>query len=330
MSAPERPLLSVVVAIVSDTTSRRAGVHHLANCLEALSTQVDAPLIEIIVPYLNNVDGIEDLRTRFPHVTFRPVTDLEASADAGAGREHHDVLRARGLAAGRGNIVALLEDHARPDPHWCANIVAAHREAYAAVGGAIENGIDRPINWAVYYCDFGKYQNPLPAGEAAFASDANVSYKRSALEAIRTIWEQSFREVVVNQTLMSRGEKLALRPDIIVYQNRSDLRLGAALRERFIWGRSYAVTRSAMLSNRKRLVYAVLAPLLPAIFMLRIATIAWQRRRHFRKFLGCLHLIAMLVTSWSLGEAAGYLTSTPDRLPETKRPPEGGVRSIQP
>ncbi len=31
----------------------------------------------------------------------------------------------------------------------------APRTGYAAIGGAIENGINRPLNWAVYYCDFG-------------------------------------------------------------------------------------------------------------------------------------------------------------------------------
>jgi hypothetical protein len=121
------------------------------------------------------------------------------------GREHHDVLRARGLAAAHGDLVGLLEVHARPDPQWCASVAAAHRQPYAAVGGAIENGVDRPLNWAVYYCDFGRYQNPVPAGETLFASDANVTYKRAALEGVRPSWQESFREVVVNRALTSLG-----------------------------------------------------------------------------------------------------------------------------
>ena len=86
----------------------------------------------------------------------------------------------------------LLEDHARPDAHWAANVVAAHRQTHAAVGGAIENGIDRALNWAVYYCDFGKYQNPVPAGETPFASDANTTYKRAELESVRSVWGDAF------------------------------------------------------------------------------------------------------------------------------------------
>ena len=67
-----------------------------------------------------------------------------------------------------------------------------------------------------------------------------MTYKRSALKAIRATWEKSFREVVVNEALRSRGEKVALQSSIVVYQNRRDLRFGTALLERFVWGRSYA------------------------------------------------------------------------------------------
>ena len=308
MTLQQNPVLSVVVAIVSDTAEQRAGVGHLAGCLEALSNQVDTLSMELIVPYHENVDGIEGLQSQFPHVTFVPVRDLKTSSRKGGSREHHDTLRARGITAAQGDLIALMEDHARPDENWCTNTIAAHRASYAAIGGAIENGIDRPLNWAVYYCDFGKYENPLPSGESAYASDANVSYKRSVLESVRTTWEQSFREVIVNGTLMSRGEKVALRSDIIVYQHRSDLQLGRALCERFIWGRSYAAARSALLSHSKRLVYAALSPLLPAILMLRMTLMAWKRQRHFGKFLRALHLIALLQICWSLGEGAGYLT----------------------
>ena len=309
MRAPPIPGLSVVVVIVSDTTERRAEVAMLTACLDALSTQVDAPPLEVIVPHHDEVDGIRELRERFPHVAFLPVTDPRVSAREQGSREHHDILRARGLVEARGEVIGLLEDHGRPDEHWSANVVAAHREDYAAIGGAIENGVDRPLNWAVYYSDFGRYQNPVPAGESSFASDANVTYKRSALDAIRASWEDSFREVVVNGILMSRGEKLALRPDIIVFQNRQGLRLGPALRERFVWGRSYAATRSALLNGPRRIAYALLAPALPVILLSRMAGTAWKRRRHFGQFLKALPFAVMLVTIWSMGEWVGYVTA---------------------
>lgn len=305
MAAPG-PALSVVVAIVSDTTTPRADVDLLAGCLEALAGQVDAPPMEIIVPYHDRVDGVAGLRVRFPDIRLIEVADLAIAA--GGGREHHDVLRARGIAAARGQVVALLEDHGRPRSDWAAQVVAAHQGGPAAIGGAIDNGLDRPLSWAVYYCDFGRYQSPLPAGPSAFASDANVSYRRSVLEAIRPQWVDSFREAVVNGAMMRSGEGVALSPAIVVIQHRSDLTFGSAMRERFIWGRSYAATRSMWLSRPKQLAYALLWPALPLVMGLRIAN-ASRQRGHFGSFLGAAPLIAALLVSWSVGEGAGYFAA---------------------
>lgn len=294
---------AVVVVIVSDTIQARGSAAHLGDCLDALSKQIDAPPFEVIVPHLENVEGIEVVQARFPVVRFLPMPDVVVRL---GGREHHDVLRARGLAAAHGDLVGLLEDHARPDPQWCASVAAAHRQPYAAVGGAIENGVDRPLNWAVYYCDFGRYQNPVPAGETLFASDANVTYKRAALEGVRPSWQESFREVVVNRALTSLGQTIALDPKIIVYQNRQGLSLHTALLERFAWGRSYAATRQALLTVPKRVAYAALSPLLPAILLIRMAKTSWARHS-FGTFARALPITVLLVAAWSAGEGVGYL-----------------------
>jgi hypothetical protein len=307
--APSPPLLSVVVAIVSDTTKGRTDVSHLIGCLDALSQQIDPPPFEIVVPYHPPVVDVEPARRRFPAVTFLPVDALERFTGRGDSREHHDVLRARGLAAARGEIVGLIEDHARPDQHWCARVAEAHQQGFAAVGGAIENGIDRPLNWAVYFCDFGRYQNPLREGESPFASDANIAYKRSVLEQISPVWRESFHEPTVNQALMSRGQRIALSPGIVVYQHRDGLQLGSALRERIIWGRSYAATRSTVLSPSNRILYIALSPALPGLLLLRMAARVLVRRRCLDSFLKALPLTTALSVSWCFGELLGYLTA---------------------
>lgn len=309
MSASTSPVLSIVVGIVSDTTEAVPRSDLLADCLEALAQQVDPPPHEIIVPHLEHVEGLEAVKARFPDVRFLPMPDVVARV---GGREHHDVLRARGLAAGRGDLVGLLEDHARPDPRWAANVVAAHRQSHAAVGGAIENAVDRALNWAVYYCDFGRYQNPVPAGDTPSASDANVTYKRSELERVRSVWDRTFNEIVVNDALKSAGKTIVLDPEVIVYQNRRGLSLGAAVRERFSWGRSYAATRRAMLTAPQRLAYAALSPVLPAVLMMRMARTSW-RRGSFATFGRALPLIGMLLVTWSAGEGIGYLLGVKTR-----------------
>lgn len=308
-STGSAPVLSVVIGVVSDTTGP-ANASHLTNCLKAFSGQIENPPVELIVPHLERFEGLEEVRQKFPHVRFFPVNGLVVTP--AGGREHHDVLRAHGLLASRGEYVALIEDHAKPDPAFCANVVAAHRDNDAAIGGAIENGVDHPINWAVYFCDFGKYQNPVPEGDSLFASDANVSYRKSTLDSIKSVWESSFREVIVNGALRSRGTPVRLSSSIVVYQNRTGLRLGTAMRERYIWGRSYAATRNMQLTTAKRLILAIMAPVLPVLLTARIGMTAWKRRRLFGRFVRSLHLIVILQISWSLGEGLGYLLGLGD------------------
>ncbi|MGH7665461.1 MAG: hypothetical protein ACRENI_14410 [Gemmatimonadaceae bacterium] len=299
------PILSVIVVIVSDTIER-ATSGHLEGCLEAMVSQSGAPAMEVIVPHHRWVAGMAEAQRRFRGVRFIGVDDLRHRP--GEGRDHHDELRARGLAAARGDIVAMLEDHARPDAGWAASLTSAHRASPAAIGGAIENGIDRALNWAVYFCDFGRYQNPLPPGPSAFASDANVSYKRAALEAIRPVWGQSFHETAVHQALAERGDTVVLSPEIVVRQWRRGLRPGLALRERFVWGRSYAATRSTLVGRSRAIAYAALAPALLPLLLLRMLRTVLRKGRCRGAFLRALPLTALLTASWSLGELTGYVT----------------------
>jgi hypothetical protein len=311
MGNANQPLLSVVVVIVSDTTRSRYDLEHLEGTLQALAEQAQAPPLEIIVPYLTPLEGIEALKRRYARVHFIPVHDLPGYDPLTPGREHHDQLRARGLAAATGDLVALLEDHGCPDRNWAAAMVKAHRSEYAGMGGAIENGADRALNQAVYFCDFGRYQNPLRAGESEYASDENTVYKREALEAVRSVWRDSFQETAVNQALRTGGRKLALTPDAVVYQRRRGLRLGDALKERAIWGRSYAISRCALISGGKRLYYAALSGLLPAVLTLRIARVALSKGRTPGALLRALPLVALLTSAWACGEFSGYLKGAP-------------------
>jgi hypothetical protein len=304
---PENPVLSVVVVIVSDTVDRDIDVSHLRRCLRALETQPGAPAMEVIVPHYPAPEVAAAAR-EFPSVRFLEIQGLKTFRRDTPGREHHDELRARGLAAARGAIVGLLEDHGVPDPDWCARAVQAHAQAFDGVGGAIENAVDRALNWAVYYCDFLRYQNPLPAGESASASDANLAYKREALERVRPVWQEIFHETAVNGAIRAGGGKLALCPEMVVRQNRGALRLGTALRERLIWGRSYAGTRSALVGGPKRIVLALLSPVLPVLLLARMFLNAKRKGRGLAPFLRALPYTAALVVSWSLGEIAGYLT----------------------
>lgn len=307
----ERPVLSVVVAIVCDTLRSRSDASYLNKTLEALARQVGAPTMEVLVPHCGHISGLEEVERRFPEVRFLKVDELASYRPEAPGREHHDELRSIGIAAARGDIVALIEDHGRPDSRWCARIVEAYGYGYAGVGGAIENGVDKLVNWAVYFCDFGAYQNPVAPGPTAMISDANASYRREELEAIREVWKDSFHQVVVNNAILARGGKLGIFPDIVVYQQRDGLRLGEALTERYVWGRSYGASRCRWMSGAARVARTALTPLLPLVLVARMAAGVVRKGRLRRQFAMALPLIVMLASAWSLGETAGYVSGRP-------------------
>src|SRR4029077_9209161 len=110
------PALSVVVAIVSDTTGR-PDTRHLELCLAALIRQKAAVTMEIIVPHLPGMTGIAALVEEYPTVRFVEVEGMRTDTGRSGSREHHDELRARGLAVARGSIIALIEDHGIPAPN---------------------------------------------------------------------------------------------------------------------------------------------------------------------------------------------------------------------
>jgi hypothetical protein len=95
-------------------------------------------------------------------------------------------LRARGIAAARGKIVAITEDHCRPEPDWPAELLAAHARhpEAAAIAGAVANGATaNRWDWANFLMTFAEHMRPLDDAPARRApSVANGSFKRTHVE----------------------------------------------------------------------------------------------------------------------------------------------------
>ena len=298
--------LSVVVA---PTGARGA---FLAGALEALAAQRGAPVFETIVPVDESIAHAE-LAARFPHVRFLAVSgtgELSRARDPGAVHEAIDLRRSAGLAAARGALVALTDEHARPRADWCAQIVALHAAApRAAIGGAIENDRDRALNWALFFYDAGRYQNPLDEGPARFVSDLNVAYQRAALERVR-VWQPRYHETGLHDALRAAGETAALSRALVVGVDRGALALGEALRERVGWARLYAARRAREVAPPIRALLCAGAPLLALLLLARQAQLALARGRHRVAFLRALPQLALLDLAASWGELLGYATAT--------------------
>lgn len=300
--------LSVVVTVVD-------GGPALDRCLTALAGQRAAPAMEVLVPFDDSV-SMPALPARFPHFTFLPMGHYQTRCPSTTVRGQHELFdrrRAFGLAAARGDLVAMLEDRGVPHPDWASTLARLHTELpHAAIGGAIENGSPRSLNWAVYFCDFGRYQPPFPPHPSRVASDVNVCYKAAAIRSVQSVWADRFHEPVVNNALLKNQETIFLSPDPLVEQFRDGLRLGALVRERLGWGRLYAELRLRDIGMLPRLALLVSSPLLPVVLYVRLLRGRLTRRRVLWPFLRATPGLWLLLAAWSVGEALGYLLTRAD------------------
>lgn len=298
----ETPAQFSVVVVVLE------GVGRLEHCLGALLSQEHAPSMEILIPWDGTHGSSQLVASRFPQAQFLPVS---------GGRRTYAELRAIGVQAARGAIIAITEDHCAPRPDWCAQILAAHQAGHAGIGGAVEKETpDRALNWSFYFADYLRYLDP-PDGPSVHLTDCNVTYKRAALEAIAGVWRREFHENQVHEALLARGESLWLSPRIVVRQKR-DLTLSAALWDRYAFGRLFAATRVEGTSFSRRLTLLAASLVLPVLLVARIASHIRRTRRYRAEFLRALPLVLLISATWAFGELLGYLTGTPEKTLKTK------------
>lgn len=294
--------LSVVVVTLVDT-------EHLARCLAALDRQTTSATFETIVPCDETLGDISALQGNYPQVQFISLT----------GKRTYAELRAVGALKACGTLLAVTEDHCLPDADWVQSIVDAHKGAHVAIGGIVKKqGPDKSLNWAVYFLDYLRYMPPVEAHETHELTDLNVSYKMQALREIADVWQHEFHEPSVHGALENRGGKLLITPAIAVHQRRQ-LTLRHALWDRYAFGRLFGSTRATSVSFGKRLVYALLAPALPVLLVVRLSRHIMDKKRHRGEFFRALPAIILLASAWAWGEFIGYLTGTSEAslMPQT-------------
>lgn len=306
MSSPNAadPVLSVVVTL---TTGR---IDTLRACLESLAGQAGGPALEVLVPFDDAAAAVAEAGPAFPGARFLRVPGVDGTtARLGRSREAHDLLRSAGIAAARGALVALVEDHARLEPGWAAALERELREhpGAGAAGGAVECGSGRAANAAAWWCDFGRYGRPFAAGPAEAVSDTNVAYRREALDRVRDAWTPAYHEPRVHAALRAAGFAIRLTPEAVASQCRPPLRICPTFRERIVWGRSFGAARARTWPAPKRFALALLCVFLPVLLTARRLREAMARGWLLR-MLPAVPMMFLLNLGWALGEAAGTWT----------------------
>ncbi|CAN5643442.1 hypothetical protein BH18ACI1_BH18ACI1_13510 [soil metagenome] len=281
--------LSIVIAAWN-------GISALRECLSSLEKQIETTDTEVIV--VSNFESeISEIETRFPLVRHIILSEKAIVPE----------LRTRGILEARGVVIALLEDLCTFDSNWRQEIEKAYELPFGIIGGAIENSsVERALNWAVYFYDYGKYMPPNQAGVTDALSGMNVSYKREILEQIQESYKDGFFETFINEELKRRGHELYLMPSAIIY-HRKNYDLKKTVNQFYHQARSFAARRVSDAPFSKRLSFILASLILPILLPVRVTSRTISKRRHFKELIISLPFLTFLMTVWAFGEFCGYL-----------------------
>jgi hypothetical protein len=271
----------------------------LLRCLKALWPQAEREGAEVIVEHSGD-EAANAIHERFPQVRYHHHKEALTIHE----------MRGLGIAASKGQVIALLDAYSIVDSNWLSQVLKAHRENLDPVIGGIVEPYDSASqtlgHWAMYINEYARFMAPREAGRTDILAASNISYKRSALFTEVAPKFPVFWKEFVNRALVSAGHGLRMEPSIVVH-SRKLIPIAAFLRSRYDNGRCFAGMRAADYRRGRRILYALATPLLPPLFLWRCASHYWVKRRFRAQFLLTIPLQVLLFVSWSAGELAGYL-----------------------
>lgn len=266
----------------------------LRRGLASLTAQPE--VAEIVVADCSPRDPAKLLGEEFPRVRF-----LHFRA-----KRVVPVLRWSALALTSATLVGALESRCVAAPDWARRIVEAHDAAPTApaIGGPVAPGSTaNAFELGLYFCEYGAFAPPVAEGPAPALSGANLSYKRSDLEAEQDYLDSGRWETFLHNQWLAAGRELRLCGAAIEFHN--TMKPGVALRQRFHYGRGYAAERVVAEPGARRWLYAAFCPLLPLLLTGRMASAA-RAKGMGGLFLRALGWTLLLNTAWAAGEFVGY------------------------
>jgi hypothetical protein len=215
-------------------------------------------------------------------------------------------LWSEGLKRTGASFVAFTTAQMVPRPGWLRTLHEGLEATGAAgVGGAIAPGAGlSATDRALYLMRYASYLPPVPSSRSFEPPGDNALYRAESLREVEATWQSAFWEVEVHRALRSRGATVACAPEAVVTFE-GGTRLGSALLHRLAHAYQYGRGRVRGLGWAHRLARASAFPAVPPLLLARIAGTLQRRGEPFGPWLGTLPQLLVLLSTWSLGEAAG-------------------------
>ena len=214
-----------------------------------------------------------------------------------------------GILAARHAAVAVTTAHCLPAEGWLGRLRAADLASHAGVGGVFENAPDADAKaWAIFLQRYLPYAPPQAARTVRDIAADNAVYRREELLRHEALLNEGFWEPEFHARFRLAGLTLALDPSIVVvHANRYSAHQFFA--QRFAHGTQFGLARGRTLGIARRCLLLALSPLLPFLFLRKIATAAWRHPLHRARLLPSLPWLGFFLVAWGMGEARGYLES---------------------
>lgn len=287
--------LSVVVAV-------QGAQENLPGILERLDGGSD-PAVEILVCHTDADAQVPAL------VAGRPsVRALRAAPGSLVPHLWRD-----GILAASHPAVAVTTAHCVPRGDWLARVRGADLAGNAGVGGVFENAPDSDAKgWAIFLLRYLPYAPPQAARAAREIAADNAVYRRDLIVGEEALLAEGFWEPEFHARWRRAGLALALDPSIVVvHANRYGAREFFA--QRLAHGRQFGLARGRTIGAARRALLLALSPLLPLVFLRKIAAAALRHPLHRSRLLASLPWLGFFLVAWGLGEARGYLASLSGR-----------------
>jgi GT2 family glycosyltransferase len=223
------PRISVVVCSYN-------GERTIGECLEGLR-ELEYQNFEVIVVDDGSTDGTAAIARRHG---LAPITT-----------DHRGLSHARnvGIEAATGEIVAFIDDDARPDPHWLTYLAVSFlRTGHVGVGGPnIAPTGDGVVAECVANAPGGPVHVLLSDQEAEHIPGCNMAFRKADLEAIGGFdpqFHQAGDDVDICWRLREAGGTLGFSPAAVVWHHRRNSVYA-------YWKQQQGYTKAEVLLERK-------------------------------------------------------------------------------